>query len=60
MPPTLTQASEVRPGDLLESPIDMTWQRVEAIDRQYGRYYFIMGVISRSALEGDLILVGKL
>ncbi len=55
----LVPASEVRAGDLLESPIDMTWRRVEAIDRQFGRYYFIMGVISRSAMVDDLILVAR-
>ena len=55
---TLTNASEVRIGDLLESP-DQTWKPVVNIERQFGRLYFIMGVVSRSALITDFVAVGR-
>ena len=55
---SLVKASEVRVGELLESP-DQTWKPVVNIERQFGRIYFIMGVVSRSALVDDWILVGR-
>ena len=58
MTPTLIESSEVKVGDLLESP-DQTWQPVVNIERQFGRLYFIMGVVSRSALVDDIILCGR-
>src|SRR5574343_290673 len=58
MPLSLVKASEVKIGDLLESP-DQTWRPVVNIERQFGRIYFIMGVVSRSALITDLVAVGR-
>ena len=55
---SLVKASEVRVGDLLESP-DQTWKPVVNIERQFGRLYFIMGVVSRSALVDDILAVGR-
>lgn len=58
MTPSLIQAQEVKPGDLLECP-DFVWRPVLNIERQFGRLYFIMGVYSRSALITDFLTVGR-
>lgn len=55
---SLVKAHDVRTGDLLESP-DQTWRPVVNIERQFGRLYFIMGVVSRSSLVDDWLLVGR-
>ncbi len=55
---TLSPASDVRIGDLLECQ-DFVWRPVENIDRQFGRIYFVMGVVSRSCLLTDIVAVGR-
>jgi hypothetical protein len=58
----LLPASEVHQGDLLECPITQTWKTVAAVDRQFGRLYFVMmpdRAIRRSALTDELVAVGK-
>lgn len=61
MTPSLIPASEIRVGDLLEHPISQVWVPVRAIDKQFGRLWFVIGdrVVSRSALVDDLMLVGR-
>lgn len=56
---SLLPASDVRPGDLLECPGTQVWKPVTAIEKQYGRLYFLMGTVSRSALVDELVAVGK-
>ena len=56
---SLLPANEVLPGDLLETPGSQVWVPVIAIERQYGRLYFLMGAVSRTALVGDYVMVGR-
>jgi hypothetical protein len=59
MTPSLLPASSILPGDLLESPGDQVWRPVLAVEVVYGRLYFLMGAISRTALASEWVLVGR-
>lgn len=55
----LLLAQEVEEGDYIEIQHDMTWHRINRLENQFGKVYFITGVTCRSASVDDFVLVGR-
>jgi len=56
---SLIQARDIKIGDLLEHPNLQVYREVKAIDKQFGRLYFIFGDSQpRTCLIDDLVMVG--
>lgn len=58
---SLIQAQQVKIGDLLEHPNLQVYRPVAAIDKQFGRLYFLFNDNQpRTCLIDDLVMVGRM
>jgi hypothetical protein len=58
---SLIKARDIKIGDLLEHPNLQVFREVRAIDKQFGRLYFLFGDSQpRTCLVDDLVMVGRI